>query len=94
MHLLVRTIPDSKLSMVTTVLNIFLATNRLHMDYINKAGNTPLECTLNTDLRELLKRKTNLSLKCLCAKRLNQFNVHYEDYLSQNLTDFVKRHGQ
>ncbi len=94
LHILIRRISDAKLSVVEPILNIFLKTNRLHMDYINSAGLTPLVYTSNAHLIELLKRKTNISLKCLCAKRLNGLNVTYQNYLAPSLIDFVKKHIQ
>ncbi len=92
LHTLFRTMLDSTLSVVEAILHIFLNTGRLHPDYINQARKTALDCTSNTYLIGLFKRKMNISLKCLCATRLNQLNVNYENCLSSDLIDFVKRH--
>ncbi|CAF1381699.1 unnamed protein product [Adineta ricciae] len=92
LHILFRNISDSQLTIAEKILDIFLRTNRFHPDYVNKQGKTLLDCTENSQLIELFKRKVILSLKCQCALRLNLMKINHESYLSQNLIEFVRKH--
>ncbi|CAF0770585.1 unnamed protein product [Adineta ricciae] len=92
LHILFRNISDTQLTIAETILDIFLRTNRFHPDYVNKQGKTLLDCTANSQLIELFKRKVVLSLKCQCALRLNQMKINHESYLSRNLIEFVRKH--
>ncbi|UJR19453.1 hypothetical protein I4U23_022584 [Adineta vaga] len=92
LHILFQGTSNSNFSIAETIFNLFLNTNRLHPDYINKNGQTALNEAKNPQLIRLYKRKVLLSLKCQCATHLNQMKINYENYLSQNLINFVEKH--
>ncbi|XP_075216692.1 protein fem-1 homolog B-like [Lycorma delicatula] len=64
-----------------------------HIDTVNTKGKTPVE-TATTGVAEIILRtQTRLSLKCLAAKAVQNFNIPYVGHVPISLESFIDLHG-
>jgi ankyrin repeat protein len=63
-----------------------------HLDYTNALGETPIDTALNSNTNQLLKTKTELSLKCLCARLIQKNRIPFHETVPTLLIKFVERH--
>ncbi len=63
-----------------------------HLDYANDLGKTPIDLATTTNVRQLMKSKIKMSLKCLCAQFIRKKNVPFREEISTSLVSFVEKH--
>jgi Fem-1 family protein b len=63
-----------------------------HLDYASESGKIPIDIAFNTKIKQLLKAKMTLSLKCLCARLIQKAKIPYHGKISNSLVTFIKRH--
>lgn len=63
-----------------------------HLDYANTLAKTPADLATTANIRQLLKSRMNMSLKCLCARLIRKSNVFYGDRIGTSLITFVEKH--
>lgn len=69
-----------------------LCDNHVHLDYTSELGKTPIDMAFNTNIRQLLKTKMTLNLKCLCAKLIRKEKISVHGRVSKSLISFIQRH--
>lgn len=69
-----------------------LLSHGAHIDCIDDRGNLPYALASEPAIKELLCPTRNLSLKCRCAQIIVSTRINYQNYLSSNLSDFVRLH--
>jgi ankyrin repeat protein len=63
-----------------------------HLDYANVLGETPIDITSDPNIKQLLKKRMKLSLKCLCARLIQKNNISFHGKVSNSLVTFVEKH--
>ncbi len=63
-----------------------------HLDYTNALGETPIDIALNSNTNQLLKTKSKISLKCLCARLIRKNDIPFHEKIATTLINFVERH--
>ncbi len=63
-----------------------------HFDYTNALGETPIDIALNSNTKQLLKAKTKMKLKCLCAGLIRKNYIPFHGKIATSLVNFVERH--
>jgi Fem-1 family protein b len=63
-----------------------------HLGYTNKSGKTVIDVALNPNIKQLLKTRVTLSLKCLCARLIRTTSVSFHGKIGNSLATFVERH--
>jgi Fem-1 family protein b len=63
-----------------------------HIDIVNALGQTPIDLATNLDTKRLLKSRMTLSLKCLCARLIQEKNVSFQGKIGVSLFNFVEKH--
>jgi len=63
-----------------------------HLDYANASGQTPVDLATIPDIKQLLKSRMNLSLKCLCAQLIRKKNILFQEKIVTSLVTFVEKH--
>jgi hypothetical protein len=63
-----------------------------HFDYVNVLRETPIDVASNSNIKQLLKSKMKLSLKCLCARLIQKKNVPFQEKIAVSLVNFVEKH--
>jgi Fem-1 family protein b len=84
-------IASSKSSRDQSILNLLCNANA-HMDYANDLRQTPIDLAIIPDIKQLLKSRMKLSLKCLCAHLIRKKNVPFRETISTSLANFVEKH--
>lgn len=74
-----------------SILQLLFDTNA-HLDYANESGKTPIDVAINSNIKQLLKARMTLSLKCLCARLIHKNNVSFYGKIGKSLATFVERH--
>jgi len=74
-----------------TILKI-LCDNGAHLDCVNTLRETAIDVALNVNTMQLLKSKMKLSLKCLCARLIQNNNVSFHGKIPISLVKFVEEH--
>jgi Fem-1 family protein b len=69
-----------------------LCNNGAHLDYANALGETPIDIATNANMQQLLKSRTKLCLKCLCARLIQKSNIPFHGNIAHSLVDFVTQH--
>ena len=65
-----------------------------HIDCINTRGYRPDDCTYNLELKEFLRSRRTISLKCLCARLIVSNNIPHKHCLSFDFIQFVQMHSR
>ncbi|XP_028921258.1 protein fem-1 homolog B [Ornithorhynchus anatinus] len=63
-----------------------------HTDMTNKQKKTPLDKSTTGVSEILLKTQMKLSLKCLAARAVRIYNIHYRNQIPRTLEEFVEFH--
>jgi ankyrin repeat protein len=63
-----------------------------HLDCVNALGQTPIDLATIPDVKQLLKIRMKLSLKCLCARLIRKKNVPFREKIAISLVNFVEKH--
>ncbi|UJR14476.1 hypothetical protein I4U23_001473 [Adineta vaga] len=63
-----------------------------HLDWVNIFNETPLDLISDSRIKELLKVKTQLKLKCLCARLIQKEQIPFRENIAHSLVTFVERH--
>jgi Fem-1 family protein b len=63
-----------------------------HLDYANSLSQTPLDVVSNLNMKQLLKARMKLSLKCLCAQLIQKNNIPFDGKIAHSLVTFVTGH--
>jgi hypothetical protein len=63
-----------------------------HLDCINTLGKTPMDVASDAYIKQLLRLRMKLSLKCLCARLIRKTNVSFHGKIPNSLVTFVERH--
>lgn len=63
-----------------------------HLDYGSESGERPIDMAFNTNIKQLLRAKMTLSLKCLCARLIRKDKVQFHGMILNSLAAFVQRH--
>lgn len=63
-----------------------------HLDCVNDFIETPLDVAFDPKMKQLLKVKMKLSLKCLCARLIQKKNIPFHGIIANSLVTFVERH--
>lgn len=74
-----------------TILKL-LCDNGAHLDCVNALRETAIDVASNVNTMQLLKSKMKLSLKCLCARLIQNNNVLFYGKISSSLVRFVEQH--
>lgn len=74
------------------ILLKFLCDNGAHLDCVNTLRETAMDLISNGNTMQLLKSKMKLSLKCICARLIQNSNVSYHGKIPISLTKFVEEH--
>jgi len=69
-----------------------LVDNGAHLDCVNALREAPLNLVTNFNIKQWLKSKMTLSLKCLCAQIIQKKNIAFEQKLSKSLRKFIEEH--
>ncbi|XP_019875220.1 protein fem-1 homolog B isoform X2 [Aethina tumida] len=64
-----------------------------HIDCVNSRGETPLDSSATGVAEIILKTQTKISLKCLAANAVKQYNISYQGQVPQALEAFIELHG-
>jgi hypothetical protein len=84
-------VSNSKSVCDTSILKL-LCDAGAHLDYVNALEKTPFDSAIDPTIKQLLKIRMQLSLKCLCARFIRKNNVSFHGNLSTSLVNFVERH--
>ncbi|CAF3765502.1 unnamed protein product [Rotaria sordida] len=84
-------IASSKSAYNKCVLNL-LCDAGAHLDCVNAFGQTPIDLATISDIKQLLKSRMKISLKCLCAQLIRKKNVPFHDKIAVSLINFVEKH--
>ncbi|CAF0885089.1 unnamed protein product [Rotaria sordida] len=84
-------IASSKSAYNKCVLNL-LCDAGAHLDCVNAFGETPIDLATISDIKQLLKSRMKISLKCLCAQLIRKKNVPFHDKIAVSLINFVEKH--
>ncbi|CAF4387078.1 unnamed protein product [Rotaria sp. Silwood2] len=84
-------IASSKSSYDESILKL-LCDAGAHLDFVNAFGETPIDLATRPDIKQLLKSRMKLSLKCLCAQLIRKKNVQFHDQIAVSLINFVEKH--
>jgi len=63
-----------------------------HLDYANALRETPMDMASNSHIKQLLKARMKLSLKCLCARLIQKNDIPFHGKIVNSLVIFVERH--
>ncbi|KAK7501623.1 hypothetical protein BaRGS_00007054 [Batillaria attramentaria] len=63
-----------------------------HMDICNHERKTPIECTTTGVAEVILRQHSQLSLKCLAARTIKDYNVTYRSLVPSFLEEFISLH--
>jgi hypothetical protein len=63
-----------------------------HTDCRDYKGLLPEQHAKDIEIREFLRSKRSMSLKCQCANRIILTGINYKSCLSKNLKNFVLMH--
>jgi Fem-1 family protein b len=63
-----------------------------HLDYVNALGEMPIDVASDSTVKQLLKSRMKLSLKCLCARFIQKNSVPFHDRIATSLVSFVEKH--
>jgi hypothetical protein len=69
-----------------------LCDNGAHVDCVNALRETAIDVASNLNNMQLLKSKMKLSLKCLCARLIQNNNVSFHGNIPISLVKFVEEH--
>jgi hypothetical protein len=75
-----------------TAILEFLCDAGAHLDCVNQDGKTAADIAVHPQAIQLLKARTKLNLKCLCARLIQQNKLEIRDKLSNSLIEFVSKH--
>ena len=78
-------------SSMTTMLE-FLCRIGAHLDCVNHGNETAADVSVHPHVVQLLHKKTETSLKCLCARLIRQKKLQYHNYLANSQIVFVEKH--
>lgn len=74
-----------------TILEL-LCDSGAHLDRVNASRETAINIATNLTIIQLLKSKMKLSLKCLCARLIQNNNILYHGKITASLIRFVEEH--
>lgn len=63
-----------------------------HLDCANALRETPMDMASNLHIKQLLKARMKLSLKCLCARLIQRNDIPFHGKIVNSLVTFVERH--
>ena len=63
-----------------------------HLDCVNALGETPADLALDPIVKQLMKSRMQLSLKCVCARSIQKNNIPFHENISVSLVSFVEKH--
>ncbi|CAF1500788.1 unnamed protein product [Rotaria magnacalcarata] len=63
-----------------------------HLDYRNSLGETVMDVAKTLEIKNFLKIRTKLSLKCLCARLIQNKTIPFHGKLANALVNFVEKH--
>ena len=69
-----------------------LCANNAHLDWTNMFSATPSDLISDVRLKQILQVKTQLKLKCLCARLIQKCHLPFRKVLTHSLVTFVERH--
>ncbi|CAF0742233.1 unnamed protein product [Adineta ricciae] len=69
-----------------------LCANHAHLDWRNMFSATPFDLISDVRLKQILQVKTQLKLKCLCARLIQKCHLPFREVLTHSLVTFVERH--
>ncbi|KAJ8681326.1 hypothetical protein QAD02_017113 [Eretmocerus hayati] len=64
-----------------------------HMDTVNSQGETPVDAAATGVAKIILRTQTKLSLKCMAAKVVKDYNLSYTGNVPRSLESFIELHG-
>ncbi|XP_018327967.1 protein fem-1 homolog B isoform X2 [Agrilus planipennis] len=64
-----------------------------HTDCVNSRGETPLDSSATGVAEIILKAQAKLSLKCMAAKVVKNYNLTYQGHVPKSLEAFIELHG-
>jgi ankyrin repeat protein len=70
----------------------YLCNNGAHLDRVNASRETAIDLAGNRTIIQFLKSKMKLSLKCLCARLIQNNNVSFHGKIATSLAKFVEEH--
>ena len=73
------------------ILN-FLCDHGAHLDCVNVLRETPIDIASRANTIQLLKSKTQINLKCLCARLIQTNHILFHGKLSKSLIEFIEQH--
>jgi hypothetical protein len=74
-----------------TILQLLYDANA-HLDCVNALRETPIDIATNSNVKQFLKVRMKLSLKCLCARLINQYDIPFHGKIATSLVKFVEKH--
>ncbi|CAM4761520.1 unnamed protein product [Rotaria magnacalcarata] len=63
-----------------------------HLDFANVLGETPADLSVIPEIKQLLKRRFKLNLKCMCARLIRKKNLSFHGTIAVSLMNFVDKH--
>lgn len=63
-----------------------------HLDCINALGETAEDLADDPTVKSLLKSRTEMKLKCFCARVIRQNEIPYDGKIAKSLVNFVNKH--
>ncbi len=74
-----------------SILN-FLCDHGAHLDCVNALRESAIDIASNVNTILLLKSKMKLSLKCLCARLIQENKILFHGKIAKSLVRFVEEH--
>ncbi|CAF4194233.1 unnamed protein product [Rotaria sp. Silwood2] len=82
----------SNATIVDDTIIQYLYDSGAHLDYVNALRETPIDVAKNSNIKQFLKTKTKLSLKCLCARLIRKNTIPFHGKIANSLINFVEKH--
>lgn len=69
-----------------------LCDNGAHVDYVNNLRETVIDIAPNATIKQLLKSKRKIYLKCICARIIQENKILFHGKVSTLLGRFIEKH--
>ncbi|CAF0804188.1 unnamed protein product [Rotaria sordida] len=70
----------------------YLCDAGVHLDCVNALRETPIDIATDLNMKQFLRARTKISLKCLCARLIQKNTILFHGKISNSLINFVKKH--
>ena len=82
---------DDELHILTETLEVLLD-GGAHHDFLNNEGETAADVAKTDDARRILSVRKKLELKCISARAVKKFGLHYLGVVPKTLEKYISMH--